>query len=143
MWPAVEGEGNHGNGPAPQSNSGEIFALSVYISDETRRHVIVTSEVKVLNGVHDEVLKSVEGEVRGKEMQSNHGPVEVADVRIARLTGVDDSIVDVMTEASTTNVNILDEQSEHGGGLAGQPERNRAVLGRVFEAVGKEGRRGT
>lgn len=118
--PAVEGEGNHGDGPSAEADGGEVLALGVEEVDQARGHVPVAAEIEVLHGVHDEILQAVEGEVRREQVKADHGPVEITEVLVASLSGVDDGIVDVVAEARP-QVNPLNEEGEHGSRLAGEP----------------------
>lgn len=118
---AVEGEGDHGDGPAAEADGGEGLALGVEVGDEARRHVPVAPEVEVLDGVHGEVLELVEREMRGEEVQAQDGPVDVLRSLLTGVVGTLDRIVQILSKLRAL-VDPFYKESKHGRRFTREPE---------------------
>lgn len=139
---AREAEGDHGDGPAAQAHGGDGLALGVEVAHELRADVPVAAEVEVLHGVHGQVLQVVQAEVGGEEVQADEGPLEVEEVGGPALARRREGVLEEAAEAAR-RVEPLDEEGEHGGRLARQPERDAAgaAVAAVVEALAEKGRR--
>lgn len=135
-----EGEGNHGDSPTSKSDSGEVLTLCVEECDKSRRDIPVAAQVEVLDGIHSEILKAVETKTGSKEVQANHGPVNVASGLISSIISVGEGLIEMLTETDT-EVDPVYKEAKHGGRLTGQPQGDGPRrVGGVIEALGKEGR---
>lgn len=143
---AGEREGDHGDGPATQAHGGQSFTFGVEVRDERLVGIPVALEVEVLDGIHGGVLQLVKREARGEQVKTDHGPVEVLRGRLAFVERVADGIVQVPAEGGRVP-QPLGEEDEHGGRLAGQPERDSTGAtvrrrGRSLKLVAEERGRG-
>lgn len=112
--PAGKGEGDHGDSPSSKSNSSEILAFCVEEGDETRGNVPIAAKVKVLDGVHGEVLKSIESKTRCKEVQADERPVDVLRSFKAGIVCIRNHLIKMWAKPKT-EVNPVNKQTEHGG----------------------------